>query len=103
MTFNNDKAFQNDLNSSFKFFINLNTRSLDYISLFVHDKIQKGLKGVNEDDAEIALDKVIMLFHYFHENDVFEKYCKQNLAKHILSRKIVSDDAERSLIVKLKT
>ena len=71
--------------------------------MFVHDKLHKGLKGVNEDDVEITLDKVMMLFHYFHENYVFEKYYKQHLAKHILSGKIVSDDAERSLIVKLKT
>ena len=103
MAFNNDKTFQNALNPSFKFGINLNTRSLEYISLFVHDKIQKGLKGVNEDDAEIALDKVMMLFHYLHANDVFEKYYKQHFAKRLQSRKNVSNDAERSLIVKLKT
>ncbi|KAK9110873.1 hypothetical protein Scep_018392 [Stephania cephalantha] len=35
--------------------------------------------------------------------DVFEKYYKQHLAKRLLSSKTVSDDAEGSLIVKLKT
>ncbi|RYR64882.1 hypothetical protein Ahy_A03g010909 isoform A [Arachis hypogaea] len=101
--FNNDKSFQNALNSSFEYFINLNPRSPEFISLFVDDKLRKGLKGVSEDDVEVTLDKVMMLFRYLQEKDVFEKYYKQHLAKRLLSGKTVSDDAERSLIVKLKT
>lgn len=101
--FNNDKTFQNALNSSFEYFINLNPRSPEFISLFVDDKLRKGLKGVSEEDVETILDKVMMLFRYLQEKDVFEKYYKQHLAKRLLSGKTVSDDAERSLIVKLKT
>ncbi|KAJ7537238.1 hypothetical protein O6H91_12G104400 [Diphasiastrum complanatum] len=74
-----------------------------FISLFVDDKLRKGLKGVSEEDAETVLDKVMMLFRYLQEKDVFEKYYKQHLAKRLLSGRTVSDDAERSLIVKLKT
>ncbi|KAL6324877.1 hypothetical protein AAG906_019785 [Vitis piasezkii] len=103
LAFNNDKTFQNALNSSFEYFINLNSRSPEFISLFVDDKLRKGLKGVSEEDVEIVLDKVMMLFRYLQEKDVFEKYYKQHLAKRLLSGKTVSDDAERSLIVKLKT
>nr|GEW52440.1 cullin-3A-like [Tanacetum cinerariifolium] len=57
LAFNNDKMFQNALNSSFEYFINLNTRSPEFISLFVDDKLRKGLKGVSEKDVEIVLDK----------------------------------------------
>ena len=103
MAFNNDKTFQNALNSSFEYFINLNARSPEFISLFVDDKLRRGLRGVSEEDIEIVLDKVMMLFRYLQEKDVFEKYYKQHLAKRLLSGKTVSDDAERSLIVKLKT
>ncbi|KAI0496278.1 hypothetical protein KFK09_022592 [Dendrobium nobile] len=101
--FNNDKTFQNALNSSFEYFINLNNRSPEFISLYVDDKLRKGLKEVSEEDVEMVLDKVMMLFRYLQEKDVFEKYYKQHLAKRLLSGKTVSDDAERSLIVKLKT
>ncbi|XP_057530675.1 cullin-3A [Amaranthus tricolor] len=103
LAFTNDKTFQNALNSSFEYFINLNPRSPEFISLFVDDKLRKGLKGVSEEDVEVVLDKVMMLFRYLQEKDVFEKYYKQHLAKRLLSGKTVSDDAERSLIVKLKT
>lgn len=103
LAFSNDKTFQNALNSSFEYFINLNTRSPEFISLFVDDKLRKGLRGVSEEDVEVVLDKVMMLFRYLQEKDVFEKYYKQHLAKRLLAGKTVSDDAERSLIVKLKT
>jgi len=45
--FNNDKTFQNALNSSSEYFINLNARSSEFISLFFDDKLRKDLKGVN--------------------------------------------------------
>ena len=44
-----------------------------------------------------------MLFRYLQEKDIFEKYYKQHLAKRLLSGKVVSDDAERAMLVKLKT
>ena len=45
----------------------------------------------------------MMLFRYLQEKDIFEKYYKQHLAKRLLSGKVVSDDAERAMLVKLKT
>eukprot|EP00958_Prasinococcus_capsulatus_P021842 scaffold3020_cov342-Prasinococcus_capsulatus_cf.AAC.9 len=67
-SFVNDKAFQHTLNQSFEYFINLNTRSPEYLQ----------------------------------EKDVFEKYYKGHLAKRLLSGRTISEDAERSLILKLK-
>ena len=88
---------------AFEYFMNLNSRSPEFISLFVDDKLRKGLKGVSEEDSERVLDKVMMLFRYLQEKDVFEKYYKQHLAKRLMGGRTVSDDAERSFIVKLKT
>ncbi|KAM0929332.1 hypothetical protein ACQ4PT_001704 [Festuca glaucescens] len=103
VSFSNDKAFQNALNSSFEYFINLNNRSPEFISLYIDDKLRKGVNGANEEDIETVLDKVMMLFRYLQEKDVFEKYYKQHLAKRLLSGKTSSDEAERSMLVKLKT
>lgn len=83
--------------------MNLNVRSPEFISLFVDDKLRKGLKGLSEEDAEAVLDQVMTLFRYLQEKDVFEKYYKQHLAKRLLSGRSVSDDAERSLIVKVRS
>ena len=46
---------------------------------------RQGLKGTSEDDVEAVLDRVMMLFRYLQEKDVFEKYYKQHLAKRLLS------------------
>ena len=87
--FSNDKAFQNVLNGAFEHFINLNQRSPEFISLFMDDRLRKGGKGSSEDDAEATLDRVMMLFRYLQEKDVFEKYYKQHLAKRLLSGRVV--------------
>ncbi|GJP50323.1 hypothetical protein CLOM_g9454 [Closterium sp. NIES-68] len=102
-SFSSDKAFHTALSTAFEFFLNLSQRAAEYISLFVDDKLRKGLKGASEEEAEAVLDKVMTLFRFLQEKDVFEKYYKQHLAKRLLSGKTVSDDAERSFIVKLKT
>jgi cullin 3 len=39
--FNNDKTFQNVLNTSFEHFINLSLRAPEYISLFMDDQLRK--------------------------------------------------------------
>ena len=49
----------------------------------------QALKGGNEDEVDAMLDRVMMLFRYLQEKDVFEKYYKQHLAKRLLSGKAV--------------
>lgn len=39
--FNNDKSFQNVLNTAFEHFINLSARAPEYISLFMDDQLRK--------------------------------------------------------------
>lgn len=102
-SFNEDKTFRNSLNQAFEQFVNLNQRCPEYISLFIDDKLRKGLKGMTDNDIEGILDKIMALFRYLQEKDLFEKYYKQHLAKRLLSGRTISDDAERSLLVKLKT
>ena len=99
---NLDKSFANAINQAFESFINKNPRSPEHISLFMDDKLRKGTKGCTEEEIEDALDKSIILFRYLSEKDVFEKYYKQHLAKRLLNGKSYSDDAERSLLGKLK-
>lgn len=101
--FSDDKTFRNVLNQSFEHFLNLNQRSPEYISLFIDDKLRRGIKGLSDNDVDGVLDKVMALFRYLQEKDVFEKYYKQHLAKRLLSGRTTSDDAERNLLVKLKT
>ncbi|RMZ54652.1 hypothetical protein APUTEX25_003030 [Auxenochlorella protothecoides] len=94
-----DKAFAGDrqfvytVNRAFEAFLNLNPRSPEYISLYMDDKLRRGLKGTSEEELESALDKAILLFRFLQEKDVFERYYKQHLAKRLLQGRISSDDA----------
>ncbi|CAF0738060.1 unnamed protein product [Rotaria sordida] len=101
--FNDDKIFKKRINSDFEYFINLNQRSPEYLSLFIDDKLKKGGKELGDLEVEVVLDKAMILFRYLEEKDVFERYYKQHLAKRLLLNKSASDDAEKNMISRLKT
>jgi hypothetical protein len=42
----------------------LNPRSPEYISLFIDDRLRKGLKGASDADVEAVLDKTMALFRW---------------------------------------
>lgn len=46
-SFNNDKLFKQMIVSDFEYFLNLNSKSPEYLSLFIDDKLKKGVKGVS--------------------------------------------------------
>jgi cullin 3 len=48
-SFNNDKIFKQMIASDFEHFLNLNPKSPEYLSLFIDDKLKKGVKGVSLD------------------------------------------------------
>jgi len=102
-SFNDDKQFKQMISSDFEYFINLHQKSPEYLSLFIDDKLKKGVKGMSEQEIENVLDKSMVLFRYLQEKDVFERYYKQHLAKRLLLNKSVSDDSEKNMISKLKT
>ncbi|KAK7484868.1 hypothetical protein BaRGS_00023911 [Batillaria attramentaria] len=102
-SFNEDKQFKQMISSGFEYFINLNPKSPEYLSLFIDDKLKKGVKGMSEQEIEVVLDKSMVLFRYLQEKDVFERYYKQHLARRLLLNKSGSDDSEKNMISKLKT
>lgn len=102
-SFNTDKEFLKMIAKDFEYFLNLNPRSPEYLSLFIDDKLKKGAKGMTETEIEQVLEKTMVLFRYLQDKDVFERYYKQHLAKRLLLNKSVSDDSEKNMISKLKT
>ena len=51
---------------------------------------------------EDKLEKVVRLFSYLSDKDIFAEFYKKQLAKRLLLARSSSDDAERSMIAKLK-
>lgn len=46
-SFSTDKIFKQMISSDFEYFLNLNPKSPEYLSLFIDDKLKKGVKGVS--------------------------------------------------------
>ena len=80
----------------------MNEQSSEKISLFIDFTLRKGVKSNTEEEADQLLDQVMMLFRFIQDKDVFEKYYKNHLAKRLLFGKLISSDAERNMIAKLK-
>ncbi|XP_060844607.1 cullin-3-like [Rhopalosiphum padi] len=102
-SFNNDKMFKQMIAADFEYFFNINSKSPEYLSLFIDEKLKKGVRGLSENDVELVLDKAMVIFRFLQEKDVFERYYKQHLAKRLLLNKSVSNDNEKNMISKLKT
>lgn len=45
-SFSKDKIFKQMIAGDFEHFLNLNQKSPEYLSLFIDDKLKKGVKGV---------------------------------------------------------
>lgn len=45
-SFNNDKMFKQMIAADFEYFLNLNPKSPEYLSLFIDEKLKKGVRGV---------------------------------------------------------
>lgn len=55
-----------------------------------------------EVEVDATLDRIIRLFRYVRDKDMFERYYKLHLAKRLLYGRSVSDDAEKTMISKLR-
>lgn len=65
-------------------------------------KLRSGNKEATEEELELILDKIMVLFRFIHGKDVFEAFYKKDLAKRLLVGKSASVDAEKSMLSKLK-
>ena len=102
-SFSSDPYFKKVIQGDFEYFLNINNRSPEYLSLFIDDKLKKGVKGLSDAEVEQVLDKAMILFRFLQEKDAFEEYYKRHLARRLLNQKSASDDSEKMMISKLKS
>lgn len=70
---------------------------------YLDDKFKKDFKGLSEAEINEKLDKVIQIFRYLQDKDIFEGFYKNSLAKRLLDqRSNTSEEQERLLVLKLK-
>jgi len=102
VSFRGEKRARKRMRESFEDFLNKDARAASCLSVYVDELLRVGLKGATEDQVTQELDKIIIVFRYLSDKDVFESFYKQHLAKRLLMGRSVSDDAERSMVSLLK-
>lgn len=101
--FKAEKQFQKRLQESFEDFINKDIRTSSYLASYVDDLLKTKVKTMPEEEFDTQLERAIVIFRFLQDKDIFENFYKQHLAKRLLAGRSGSDDAERSMISKLKT
>lgn len=64
--------------------------------------LRKSSKLAEDSEMEILLNNVMTIFKFVEDKDVFQKFYSKNLARRLVNGMSISDDAEASMITKLK-
>ena len=102
VSFRGEKRARKRMRESFEDFLNTDARAASCLAVYVDELLRVGLRGATEEQITQELQKVIVVFRYLSDKDVFESFYKQHLAKRLLGARSVSDDAERAMVSQLK-
>jgi len=109
--FSNDSGFVAALDKACNKFINCNrvtqaskneSRSPELLAKYCDILLKKSSKNPEEAELEDTLNHVMIVFKYITDKDVFQKFYSKMLAKRLVFHMSASDDAEASMISKLK-
>lgn len=87
---------------SFESFVNVDQRAAMFLCTYLDDLLRSRVKVLGEEQTEALLEKVVVVFRYLQDKDVFENFYRHSLAKRLLSARNASDELERNVITKLK-
>merc|ERR1712223_684727 len=109
--FSNDTGFVASLDKACGKFINNNsvtkkanasTKSPELLAKYCDLLLKKSARNPEEVELEDTLNQVMVVFKYIEDKDVFQKFYSKMLAKRLVQHQSASDDAEASMISKLK-
>ncbi len=104
--FANNSLFHKALKEAFEFFCNKNVAQSTFaelLAVFCDNLLKKGSSEKLSDEAvEDTLEKVVKLLAYISDKDLFAEFYRKRLARRLLQQSSANDDADRSLLSKLK-
>lgn len=106
--FRGDSGFVASLDKACREFVNRNaacpsaSKSPELLAKYADGLLKKSNKAGEEADLEQALTDTMRVFKYIEDKDVFQKFYSRMLARRLISDSSASDDAEASMITKLK-
>lgn len=107
--FKGEAEFVRSLDNACREFVNRNkvcksasTKSPELLAKYADSLLRKSAKSAEESDLENKLTAIMTVFKYVEDKDVFQKFYSKMLAKRLVNFTSASDDAETSMIGKLK-
>ncbi|EFY99064.1 cullin-2 [Metarhizium robertsii ARSEF 23] len=107
--FNDEPEFTRSLDNACREFVNRNevckdtsTKSPELLAKYTDVLLRKSSTSIEEGDLERTLTQIMTVFKYIEDKDVFQKYYSRMLARRLVHSNSSSDDAETSMISKLK-
>lgn len=109
LAFDGESEFVRSLDNACREFVNRNAlcstssnKSPELLARYTDSLLKKGAKSPEESELEELLVQIMTVFKYIEDKDVFQKFYSRMLAKRLVHVSSVSDDAETSMISKLK-
>ncbi|KAI5716467.1 hypothetical protein M8J76_006947 [Diaphorina citri] len=81
---------------------NTSSKSPELLAKYCDILLKKSSKNPEENELEETLNQIMIMFKYLEDKDVFQKFYAKMLAKRLVQHMSASDDAEASMISKLK-
>merc|ERR1719163_1223592 len=103
--FSQDSLFQKSLKEAFEVFINRDIGKYTFAALmssFCDRILKKSGERLSDDQVEVLLTKMVDLFSFLSDKDLFAEIYRNQLSKRLLYETSASEDAEKSMIAKLK-
>ncbi|KIJ64473.1 hypothetical protein HYDPIDRAFT_111799 [Hydnomerulius pinastri MD-312] len=108
-SFRGEAGFVASLDKACREFVNRNaatgtstTKSPELLAKHADMLLRKNNKMAEEEDLEGALNRVMVLFKYIEDKDVFQTFYTTKLSKRLIHGVSASDESEASMISKLK-
>ncbi|KAL2022578.1 hypothetical protein VTK56DRAFT_4922 [Thermocarpiscus australiensis] len=107
--FNDEPEFTRSLDNACREFVNRNevcksgsNKSPELLAKYTDILLRKSSTGVEDAELENTLVQIMTVFKYIEDKDVFQKFYSRMLARRLVHSNSSSDDAEMSMIGKLK-
>ncbi|KOS17945.1 Cullin-1 [Escovopsis weberi] len=107
--FKDEPEFTRSLDNACREFVNRNevcksssSKSPELLAKYTDVLLRKSSTSIEEADLERTLSQIMTVFKYIEDKDVFQKFYSRMLARRLVHSNSSSDDAETSVISKLK-
>ena len=107
--FGDEPEFTRSLDNACREFVNRNevcksgsNKSPELLAKYTDVLLRKSGTSIEESELEATLTQIMTAFKYIEDKDVFQKFYSRMLARRLVQSNSSSDDAETSMISKLK-